>query len=289
MPEAGRVGLDAGSISRRRLLAGAGLGIAGTLLGSRAGRAQTTDLHGLDSIWRDVPQALNAFFGPVDFEQQGLSLELPQHADVGGSVPITIGFDADPADALHARLVHVLADGNPAPHVLSAWFSRLSGRAAFSTRIRLETSQTVTAAAEMSDGSHLRSDRPVTVSFGACAQIGEGTDADVAAFRPVPRVSVPERTRRGEVITLRAVIAHPMETGLRLGVGQDWIRQRIISSFHCLFNGEEVFRARLYPAVATNPYFSFHARIEEPGTFTFRWHDTPTGETYTASADIAIA
>ncbi|MGV3651314.1 MAG: thiosulfate oxidation carrier protein SoxY [Devosia sp.] len=276
-------------ITRRGLLAGAGLGLAGAILGGRGGLAQTTDLHGLDAIWRDVPTALNAFFGPAEFTDRGVWLELPQHADAGGSVPVTVGFDAAPHDDPHPRLVHLLADGNPAPHVLSAWFSRLSGKAAFSTRIRLETSQTVTAAAEMSDGSHPRVDRPVTVSFGACAQIGEGSDAEVAAFRPVPRVSVPRTAKKGEVITLRSVIAHPMETGLRLGVGQDWIRQRIISAFHCHFNGEEVFRVRLYPAVSTNPFFSFHARVDEPGTFSFRWHDTPTGETYTASADIAIA
>lgn len=284
--------MSAHNITRRRLLgqalASGAVGLAGGLVPASRAFAQVTDLHGLDAIWRDVPQALNAFFGPVEFGREDIELELPQHADVGGSVPLTVRIASPMTEAAHPRLVHVLADGNPAPHVLSAWFSPQSGRAEFSTRIRLEISQTVTAAAEMSDGRFLRADRPVTVSFGACAQIGEGTDADIAAFRPVPRVSVPATATKGEIITIRAVISHPMETGLRLGVGQDWIRQRIISYFGCFFNGAEVFRARLYPAVSTNPYFSLHARVEESGTFEFRWYDTPTDETYTATADIAV-
>jgi predicted secreted protein len=281
--------VTAARMTRRRLLAGTGLAIAGTALAPRPGFAQTTDLHGFDAIWRDVPQALNAFFGPAKFLYEDIALDLPQHADVGGSVPLTLRINSPMTESEHPRVAHVLADGNPAPHVLSVWFSPRSGMAELSTRIRLETSQTVTAAAEMSDGRVLRVDEPVTVSFGACAQIGDGTDADVAAFKPVPRVSVPATARAGETITIRAVISHPMETGLRLGVGQDWIRQRIISYFGCFFNGVEVFRARLYPAISTNPYFSFHALVEESGTFEFRWYDTPTDETYTATADIVVS
>ena len=79
------------------------------------------------------------------------------------------------AEADVPRVVHVLADGNPRPHVLSAWFSPDCGRAEVSTRIRLESAQSVAAIAEMRDGRVWRADKALTVNFGACADVGSGT------------------------------------------------------------------------------------------------------------------
>jgi sulfur-oxidizing protein SoxZ len=61
---------------------------------------------------------------------------------------------------------------------------------------------------------------------------------------------------------------------MRLDGMEEWVRKRIISSFGCLYNGASVFRARLHPAIATNPYFQFHARAEQSGAFEFSWYDT---------------
>jgi hypothetical protein len=76
---------------------------------------------------------------------------------------------------------------------------------------------------------------------------------------------------RGEVIEVGALIAHSMETGFRrtfLGVP---IARDIISLFVCTYNGEEVFRAELHPAIAANPYFQFFTVAMESGTLTLRW------------------
>jgi sulfur-oxidizing protein SoxY len=271
-------------LSRRGLLAGAVAGLGG--LAAPAG-AQVTDLRGLDPLWRDAEDAIRAFLGPVSFRRDGLAMDLPQHAEAGGSVPLTVRVDAAMTAADHPRVVHVVAHGNPTPHVLSAWMTPASGRGEFSTRIRLERTQTVTAVVQMSDGRHLRADREVSVSFGACAQIGTGTNADVAAFRPQTRVSVLARAAPGEVVAIRALISHPMETGLRLDPFEEWVRQRIVSRFACTKDGAEVFRARLYPAVATNPYFQFFARAEASGTFGFDWYDTHD-LTFVNSATITV-
>ncbi|MCP8940956.1 thiosulfate oxidation carrier complex protein SoxZ [Alsobacter sp. SYSU M60028] len=271
--------------TRRGVLAAASWSAA-ALVSRRAG-AQVTDLRGFDPLWRDAEDAIRAFFGDVTYDRDGLTLDLPQHAETGGSVPMTVRVAAAMTEAEYPRVVHVLAHGNPTPHVLSAWFTPRSGRAEFSTRIRLERSQRVTAIAEMSDGRHRRVDRELSVSFGACAQIGSGGNDEVAAFRPQTRVSVPPRAQRGEIIPIRALISHPMETGLRLDATEEWVRQRIISRFACTFEGEEVFRVRLHPAVSTNPYFLFYARAQRSGVFGFDWYDT-TDETYLASAPIAV-
>jgi sulfur-oxidizing protein SoxY len=264
-------------ISRRRLLASgfAAAGVAAATAGTvRPAGAQITDLRGLDPLWRDAEDAIRAFFPRVTFRHEGLEMDLPQHAEVGGSVPVTVRVASAMTQDDHPTVVHLVAHGNPTPHILSAWFTPAGGRAEFSTRIRLERSQTVSLVAGMRDGRHLRLDRDVSVSFGACAQIGTGNDDDVAAFRPQTRVSVQPTAARGAIVPIRALISHPMETGLRLGPTDEWVRQRIISRFTCGMGGQEIFRARLYPAVATNPYFQFFARAERSGTFDFDWYDT---------------
>lgn len=273
-------------VTRRSLIAG-GASTAGLLWAGSALAQGGTDLRGFDPLWRNAEEAIWTFFGDVAYLSEGLELDLPQHADVGGSVPLTLRIDAAMTEADYPRVVHVFAHGNPTPHVMSAWFTPDSGKAEFSTRIRLERSQKVTAVAQMSDGRHIRVDHEISVSFGACAQIGSGSNDDVAAFMPESRVAVPATAKRGAIIPIRAVISHPMETGMRLDGLEEWVRQRIISRFDCVYNGVTVFRTRLHPAIATNPYFLFYARAKETDTFEFSWFDT-TNFTYTNGAPITI-
>lgn len=273
-------------ITRRGFVAG----LAGTagLAWSGVAAAQGTDLRGFDPLWRNAEEAIQAFFGDVTYRAEGLDLDLPQHADVGSSVSLTVSISAAMTAADFPKVVHVLAHGNPTPHVLSAWFTPASGKAEFNTRIRLEKSQKVTVVAQMSDGRHIRVDRDISVAFGACAQIGTGSNDDVAAFVPTSRVAVPPTAQRGSIVPIRAVIAHPMETGMRLDGQDEWVRQRIISRFDCLYNGATVFRARLHPAVATNPYFLFYARAEASGAFDFSWYDI-IDATYVNRAPIVVS
>lgn len=276
------------TLTRRRLLAGAASGMGASLLHPRRSSAQQImDTRGLDPLWRTADEAMHAFFGPVKYLRHGLDLDLPEHTDAGSSVPLTIRIPAAMTEADYPRVVHVLAHLNPTVHVLSAWFTPQSGRAEFSTRIRLERTQTVTAVAQMNDGRHIRIDRDISVSFGACAQIGTGTNDDIFSFAPVSRVSVPPTASPGEVVPVRALISHPMETGLRYDAFQEWVRQRIISRFGCTYGGNEIFRVRLYPAIATNPYFLFYARAGKSGNFEFSWFDM-TDKTYTNHAPIQV-
>jgi thiosulfate oxidation carrier complex protein SoxZ len=145
----------------------------------------------------------------------------------------------------------------------------------------------VTAVAQMSDGRYLREDVEASVSLGACGQVGEGDNDAVTQFKPETRVSVPVRAKRGEIIPIRALISHPQETGMRRDATKGWIDQRIISRFGCTFGGVEFFRARLYPAVSTNPYFSFFAKPEQSGLFQFSWYDI-LDLTFTNQAGIIV-
>jgi sulfur-oxidizing protein SoxZ len=86
-------------------------------------------------------------------------------------------------------------------------------------------------------------------------------------------VRVPAEARRGEVVEVRTLVAHPMETGFRRdSLGQP-IPRDILTRLVCTYNGEEVFRADLFPAVSANPYVSFFTVATESGELTFTWTD----------------
>ena len=71
------------------------------------------------------------------------------------------------------------------------------------------------------------------------------------------RVRMPKRVGRGEVFTIKTLIAHPMESGFRRTQAGERIPRDIIRRFVCTYDGVEVFRADLHPAIAANPYLAF--------------------------------
>jgi sulfur-oxidizing protein SoxZ len=102
-----------------------------------------------------------------------------------------------------------------------------------------------------------------------------------------PRIKLPTQAKKGEVIEIKTLIAHVMETGLRKDQNGQIIPRKIINRFTCEFNGKPVFSADLEPAIAANPYLQFTARVEESGTFRFAWFDDD-GTVTTADQMIAV-
>src|SRR4029077_766710 len=86
-----------------------------------------------------------------------------------------------------------------------------------------------------------------------------------------PRIKLPKEAKKGEVIEIKTLIAHVMETGLRTDQDGKIIPRKIINKFTCEFNGKPVFSVDIERAVAANPYMQFPARVEESGTFNFTW------------------
>ena len=103
-----------------------------------------------------------------------------------------------------------------------------------------------------------------------------------------PRVRVPETAAAGEVILIRALISHQMESGQRRDTTGALIPRKIINSFSCTFNGKPVFSCDMAPAIAANPYFEFHAKVEESGVFFFTWVDDD-GTVHTDEKTIDVA
>ena len=84
-------------------------------------------------------------------------------------------------------------------------------------------------------------------------------------------VNVPAEAKRGEVIEIRTLAAHPMETGFRRTQLGELIPRDIIRSLVCTYNGVEIFRAELHPAIAVNPLIAFTTVATETGTLEFLW------------------
>jgi sulfur-oxidizing protein SoxZ len=102
-----------------------------------------------------------------------------------------------------------------------------------------------------------------------------------------PRIKLPKEAKKGEVIEIKTLIAHVMETGLRKDPDGKIIPRKIINKFTAEFNGKPVFSVDIEPAVAANPYMQFTAKVEESGTFKFTWTDDD-GTVTTAEQQIAV-
>lgn len=86
-------------------------------------------------------------------------------------------------------------------------------------------------------------------------------------------IHVPPKAKRGDVVEIKTMISHVMETGYRRTVTGEPIPRDIIDQFVCTYNGTEVFRAQLFPAIAANPFITFYTVATESGTLSFSWTD----------------
>ena len=102
-----------------------------------------------------------------------------------------------------------------------------------------------------------------------------------------PRVKVPKTAAAGDVITIKTLISHKMESGQRKDSDGNKIPQSIINTFTCDFNGQNVISVELHGAISTNPYFQFEAKVPESGDFNFTWNDDD-GSVYTETKSIAV-
>ena len=103
-----------------------------------------------------------------------------------------------------------------------------------------------------------------------------------------PRVKLPKTAAKGEIIEIKTLISHTMESGQRKNrkTGEK-IPRKIINKFTCTFNGKEVFAADWHPAISANPYMAFYTKVTESGTFEFTWVDDD-GSVYSKTAAIKV-
>jgi sulfur-oxidizing protein SoxY len=212
-------------------------------------------------------RALARLTGGVEPRPGRIALDLPELAGDGAAVPLTLSVDSPMTDADHVRAIHVVSEANPSPEVVSFRLTPLVGKAEIATRVRLAESQSLLAAAEMSDGRVYAARRRVVVTTSGC-----GVTADEASQTPQPSAKV-KVTRRGQLFEVRTLIEHPMETGFRKNKQGDSVPRHIVRSLECTLDGRPVLAATLHTGVAANPFFAFPVRADRGGTFRFTWTD----------------
>ncbi|GJD51523.1 hypothetical protein OPKNFCMD_4278 [Methylobacterium crusticola] len=145
---------------RRAVLSG-GAGLLGVLLvrpaAARAPREATA-------------AAIRRFAGEAAVRPGRVALDMPPLVENGNSVPLAITVESPMTEADHVRRIAVFNDKNPQPNVVTLHLGPRAGRAAVATRIRLSDSQTVTAVAEMSDGSYWSATADAIVTLAACVE-----------------------------------------------------------------------------------------------------------------------
>jgi sulfur-oxidizing protein SoxY len=113
-------------------------------------------------------KSLMDFTGGKQPEVGKITLNAPEIAENGNTVPITVSVDSEMTEDSYVQSVMLLADGNPNPAVATFHFSPMSGTANATTRMRLAKTQNVIAVAMMSDGSVYMDKKQVKVTIGGC-------------------------------------------------------------------------------------------------------------------------
>ena len=150
------------ALSRRGLFRAAGASaavLAGAASAPRAASAQAAAGH---------MEVLSKLVGGKAPQSGRVKIRMPEIAENGNTVPITVSVDSPMTAQDHVKAVHVVTDGNPRPEIMSVRFTPAAGKAELSTRMRLAKSASVIAYAEMSDGSVWSASTQAKVTIGGC-------------------------------------------------------------------------------------------------------------------------
>jgi sulfur-oxidizing protein SoxY len=154
-------------VARRDVLVGAGAAAMLMAFGRNV-LAQAPKVDPATPVPSLFEQALEEILGGAKPLTAKVSLEIPEIAENGNTVPYAIAIDSPMTETDYIKAIHVLSTVNPLPHVASFGFTPLSGRASVASRMRLSKTQDVVILAELSGGKFIISRRTVKVTIGGC-------------------------------------------------------------------------------------------------------------------------
>ena len=108
------------------------------------------------------------------------------------------------------------------------------------------------------------------------------------AVKRTPRIRIPKTAKAGEVIEVKTLISHEMESGQRKDASGKPVPRNIIKLFTLKFNGKEIMRVDMHPAISANPYQAFYVKVPESGTFTFEWTEDD-GTVHSADREVKVS
>lgn len=154
--------LKMAEMDRRALLKAAGMGIIAMTGVGLASQAHATP----DDAATYIGNMTGGAAGKAGSDR--VSIKLPEIAENGATVPITVTVDSPMTAADHVTHIHIVAEGNPSPEVISFNLTPSNGKAEVATRMRLGKTQNIVAAAVMSDGTVHTNLKNVKVTIGGC-------------------------------------------------------------------------------------------------------------------------
>ena len=146
-------------LNRRQVLGVSAGALASAALGATVSPAAAAN---------DAADLIKMFTGGKAATEGKVKLDLPEIAENGNTVPMTVSVDSPMSEQSYVTEVLVVGDGNPNGGMATFHFSPLSGAAEANTRIRLAATQNITAVAKMNDGSFFTSSKQVKVTIGGC-------------------------------------------------------------------------------------------------------------------------
>ncbi len=124
--------------------------------------------EGASAAAKEAADEIAKFTGGKTPEQGKIAIELPEIAENGNTVPLSISVDAPMTADNYVSEILVVAEGNPHPGVARFHFSPMSGKALVSTRIRLAATQNIVVVAKTSGGQFFTGQKLVKVTIGGC-------------------------------------------------------------------------------------------------------------------------
>lgn len=117
-----------------------------------------------------MQEAVRKVVGDAKIQRGKVKLDLPPLIDNGNVVALAVAVDSPMTQADHVKAIHVFNEKNPQPNIIGVYLGPRAGRAQIFARVRLADSQTITAIAQLSDGSFWLDTQDVIVTTAACAE-----------------------------------------------------------------------------------------------------------------------
>ena len=153
--------------TRRQVLAGAGALVGGLSLPISIVRPARAQLQANPAA---LAIAIRKVAGDAKIQDGKVKLEVPPLSENGNSVTLSVTVESPMTKTDYVKAIHVFTEKNPQPNVISVKLSPRAGKASVATRMRLADTQTVTAIAELSDGTFWRDTGDVIITLGACLE-----------------------------------------------------------------------------------------------------------------------
>ena len=219
-----------------------------------------------DDRWQRV-EAVRAAVGDTQPQLSGLALDLPFVAEDGSSVALGIAFSGPLQAGEYIDSVRVFAPNNPRPEVIDLLYTG-AAPVNVTTRMRLRESQPVFAVATSNQGRRWLAVRDVRVTVSGCLA------PSTTAKQPImssPRVAVAGKPAANQPFTVRAMVSHPMLTGVAADGSQS--EPQLVRELTVTLAGQPLLTARFYTGTAANPFVQAQLSAPLAGELEFVWQD----------------